>query len=213
MAHGYKGGGRRTTLTKRLTDDLLDLVAAGNSIATSAAACHVPESTLYGWLARARDADTLLAADPDAHLTDAQRTYSEFAERLRNARARGEVELVNTVHEVIKGGQLVEEEPLVDHRGNLVTNADGEVMYRRRWAPADGRLAMKVLAVTRPAEWGEKRQVELTGPDGTPVQINTTVVVALAERVAEFRREREQDDETLVGEVVEPGEVEGPTRP
>jgi hypothetical protein len=135
--------GSRGILTPALADRITNLVAHGNYIATAAQACGVGERTIYDWISKGEEAAQALAKGepvaPRAHL------YVRFAQGLADARARAETDAVEVVEQVMRGGHLLEEAPIVTPDGRLARDDQGEILYRRKYAPPDGKLALAYL--------------------------------------------------------------------
>jgi hypothetical protein len=198
--------GSRGILTPALADRITNLVAHGNYIATAAQACGVGERTIYDWISKGEEAAQALAKGepvaPRAHL------YVRFAQGLADARARAETDAVEVVEQVMRGGHLLEEAPIVTPDGRLARDDQGEILYRRKYAPPDGKLALAYLGAAFPLRWRPNVQrLEVTGADGAPVQVEATaraddLATRLQEHVA--RRQLElQSGDVVEGEIVD----------
>jgi hypothetical protein len=192
--------GRRSILTTQLADDVVALVEAGNYITTAAAAVGVSDRTIYDWIAQGEDATA--AAERGEQLPARALVFARFAQGIARARARAEVSAVGVVEQVMAGGHLVEETPIVTPDGKLARDDAGEILYRRKYAPPNGELALKYLASAFPLRWRPNVQrLEVTGADGAPVRVETDRADDLAARLTAHVQRREQ-------EALESGDVE-----
>lgn len=196
--------GRPTVLTPERRARILDLIADGNHLGTACAAVGIHRTTYYQWLSKGQDA--LDEAESTGQpIPDAQRVYVDFLDKVGRARARAETKAIDVVQRSMVGGFVLSEKPLQDVNGDPVYDSNtGEVLYERTYSQPDGRLAMEYLARARPQEWGRNQatKVEMSGPEGGPVQVEQSVVIAdLASRVASVVAAREQDRELEAAEV------------
>lgn len=194
--------GRPSLLTDEARiERFLDLLRAGNHATTAGAATSIGQSTLYGWLELAQEATAELheayaLADaegrPRPHPATVLSHHAvrcvEFSERFARARAEGEVAVVTTIHRVIHGGHLISRKPALTGEGMPIYDETGALVYEEVFAQPDGKLGLEVLSRSAPDRWGRMgpQQIELSGPGGGPVQVESaTVVKALAERLGE----------------------------
>lgn len=192
--------GRRSILTPQLADDIVALVEAGNYITTAAAAAGVSERRIYDWIAQGEDATA--AAERGETLPGRALVYARFAQGIARARARAETAAVAVVEQVMVGGHLLEEEPVLTKDGSIARDDDGEILWRRKYAPPDGKLALAYLGVAHPLRWRPNVQrLEVTGADGAPVRVESERVDDLAERLSLHIQRRQQ-------EAIESGDVE-----
>lgn len=198
--------GRPTILTHELANHILDIISDGNHATTAIAAVGISQSAFYDWIAKGRDAQDAIAAGESVDET--QRVYAEFAERVARARARAEMRAVGTVRRSMEGGHVLSEEPVLDLEGQPVRDDSGEILYKRTYSAPDGKLALMYLERARPDEWARSApdRVEVSGPNGAPVQVEQQVVIAgLAERVAAVAARRREDAELEAAEADDEG--------
>jgi transposase-like protein len=203
--------GRKTLLTPDRKNRILELVEAGNHIATACAHVGIGTSTLYRWLDQAADVDEQIAQGqrPDV----AKQVYVDFRDALALARAKAEVGAVKVIHRSMEGGFVISETPLQDASGDALRDDNGNILYSRTFTQPDGRLALAFLARSWPEKWGQNAQrVELSGPGGSPVQVQQVgQISALAQRLHEVAAARQADleleaagdDEVMDADVVE----------
>jgi hypothetical protein len=200
--------GQPTKLTRERRTRILELIEDGNHLRTACAAAGVSHTAFYRWLNRGEDARET-AESTGQPIPDAEAVYVEFVDAVARARARAETKAVSVVQRSMVGGFVLSEEPLQNVDGDPVCDpATGEVLYKRTYSQPDGRLALQYLERSRPTEWGRQAasKVELSGPDGGPVQVEQSVVIAsLAERVAGVVAAREADRELEAAEQDEDG--------
>lgn len=181
-------------------DRLLDLLREGNHATTACAAVNLGQSTLWGWLSAAQDAQADLdearadaAADgrPEPAAGTVITPYAarclEFSARYARARAEAETKVVHTIGRVIQGGHLISRKPALTGDGTPIYDEDGALVYEEVYAQPDGKLGLEFLSRSAPARWGRQGplEVEVSGKDGGPLQVESGVVVkALAERLA-----------------------------
>lgn len=193
--------GRPTGLGDReRIDRLLDLLRGGNHASVACAVSGIGQSTLYGWLSAAEDAAAALVTaraeasaegllEPHAAQTISayQARCLEFSERYARARADSETAIIASITKVIHGGHLISRKPALTGEGTPIYDEDGALAYEEVYAQPDGKLGLEVLGRSAPTRWGRQGplQVQVSGPDGAPIQIEQPVVVkALAERLA-----------------------------
>lgn len=176
-------GGRRSKLTPETHDAIVRAVRAGATFENAAQAAGIGETTLYRWLQEAEE-------------DDAPEAKREFREDLFRARAEVEVRvLAGSVMKAAMGGYVIEE--------TTITKPDGSVETRIKRAPADGRVGLDLLARRDPGRWARRNPVELSGPGGGPIQVQSTTIQELSARLAEELAELE---DAVDGEIVEDGE-------
>lgn len=179
-------GGRRSKLTPETHDAIVRAVRAGATHEAAAGAAGIDESTLYRWLR-------------EAEAEDAPADKRQFHQDLARARAEVEVRVVaGSVMRGIMGGYELEKTTL--------TRPDGTVEERVRYAPADPRTGLEFLARREPSRWGRRNPVEISGPGGGPVLVQTAVIHELSARL--FEELTADDDVEIEAEVLSEEEGE-----
>lgn len=145
--------GRPTALTDQVADAIIAAVERGNHITTACALAHVSRHSMYAWVNRANHVEAAINAgqDYDRH----ELRFLDFRNRLEEARALAEARAVSVVERSMAGGFLISEEPVVNDRGEVQRDDDGEILYKRTWSQPDGRLALSYLGRSRPDVWGQ----------------------------------------------------------
>jgi hypothetical protein len=211
-----KPNGRPPLLNDELQNTICGHLETGNYLATAAELSGVSRAAVYNWLARGNDAlhDTHTTGTP---IPETEHRYVKFVDAVAHAQARAENTAVKSIDKVIRGGFVLVERPVIGPDGLVVLGPDGEPVVERTLAPPDGKLALEVLGRKFPDRWGrrETARVELSGPDGGSVQVESSVVVsAVAERLVAVRAARAGDvaqlppgdDGVVEGELVDGGD-------
>jgi Homeodomain-like domain len=193
-----------TGLTPERRARLLELIEDGNHATTACAIVGISRTTFYNWLNRGEDAAAALAEERDVDLAT-EGVFVDFVVTVTRARAHAERNAVDVIQRSMRGGFVLSEEPIVNADGDVVCHpSTGEPLFKRSFAQPDGRLALEYLARARPQEWSRQQaaaKVEVSGPEGGPVQVEQQVVIAsLAERVAAVVAAREADRELEAAE-------------
>lgn len=174
-----RSGGRPTKLTDEMADRIVTAVRAGNYLETAAHYAGVHPATVFRWLKEADD-------------DDAPASKVRFREAVNRARAESEIRVVGQIQRVIMGGQVLREVTR--------TMPDGGTETERHYAPPDGRVALEFMSRAYPDRWARRSAIEVSGPDGGPIQVEQGRVIAtLAERLHASLN----DEETVDAEVVE----------
>lgn len=195
--------GRRPALTPQIAAEIVALVEAGNYVQTAAQVVGLNPATVWQWLQKGEEARTALA-DGEALAPQAQ-AYIEFVETLTRARARAEVHAVGVVQQVMVGGFLIEETPVVAKDGTLVRDPEtGDILYARKYAQPDGKLAMEYLSRSAPDRWSREpaQRLEVT-PDAAAAIDSDDTAVSLAARLAALQAERRGEIEAAPEDVVD----------
>jgi hypothetical protein len=189
--------GRRSHLTRERHDRIIEIISAGNHLATAADVAGIGESTLYQWLQLGRDARA--ARDRGERLSRRALEYAEFAESVTRARATATIHAIGVVHKAMEGGYVLSEKE--------TTYPDGKRTVARTFAAADGRLALEFVSRQAPDLWGRNgvARVELTGPDGGSIAVEeSTMAAALAARFQEVLDRRAEERRELEAARLDP---------
>ncbi|MFI9845051.1 hypothetical protein ACIHFD_49090 [Nonomuraea sp. NPDC051941] len=183
--------GRPTKLTQELQEALCEYVRKGNYLTVACDLIGVHESTVYRWLERG---EALAVEDADAAASDLDpddARFLDFYQAFTRARAQAEAMFVEVVVQVATGGVSIKE---------VIRQPDGSI-EERQYTPPDAKPAFEWLARTRHERWGQRKALEVSGPNGAPVQLSHQADVAdrLAARVAEVRAKRVQEEEGADG--------------
>ncbi|GAA3253012.1 hypothetical protein [Nonomuraea helvata] len=165
--------GRPTKLTPDLQDQLCRHLAAGHFLGMAAELCGVGRSTVHRWMAEGEgeDAPTELRA---------------FREAVTRARAKAADVLIAAALADAVGGVLVRE----------AERPDGT--RERAWSQPNGRIALDLLSRMFPDDWRPVKAVEVSGPQGGPVNLthNEAVIENIRARVAKSRARRQAETGT-----------------
>ena len=96
------GAGRRTTLTQKIQDCLVENIKDGNYYTTACGYCQVPESTFYLWMKRGEEElERIIEAQKKTgkpvEPSRREGIFLEFVETIKNASAIAEVTAVKKV--------------------------------------------------------------------------------------------------------------------
>lgn len=164
--------GRPCGLTPQVHDGIVKALRLGATIKIAAGSVGVGVASYYQWLARGR---------ADIEAGEASR-FADFAEAVRGASHRGDVELLASVRLQTKGRQC----RACGGQGTIrAGDAGGNKGDDRRLrcdgcrgsgfaiAP-DGRLALDLLGRRHPDDFGRKsrQRVEVVGDGGGPVRVD-----------------------------------------
>jgi len=165
---------RPPALTDEVERTIVDALLGGNYLNVAAAYANISDTTLYRWL------------------NDDRPRYRRFREAISRARAQAEVRATAKLQELIVGG--------IVKRRSVTTAPDGTRTVEEERSLPDGKAIGFYLERAHPERWGRRQALEISGPQGGPVQVLD--VAGIASRVAgaiEARRE----DEALLGPVPE----------
>lgn len=155
--------GRRSKLTPETQERIISAIRAGNFVDTAARFAGVHPSTVWRWWSEGGE-------------EDAEPIKQDFREAVERARAEAEVRMVAATIKDAMGGVLVKK--------TTRTRPDGTEEVEEQFTPPNGKVALDYLWRTSPARWGRKSNVELTGADGGPIQIEQSATVrSLAARL------------------------------
>lgn len=196
--------GQPTKLTPARHAAIIADIEAGNYFETACRANGIGKSTAYGWLDRGKaererieagltDTQRTENGDPPAHL---ERRYLEFSDAVERARARAEEKHLANVQRIALGGQVIEEEEVIDPESGKV------IGRKRKYHLGDWRASGFVLERAHARNWGRRQTVEVSGPEGGPVQVDASDGVRIAEQLREFLAGVRNDPRIIEGRVV-----------
>jgi hypothetical protein len=202
--------GRPTRCTAELTEQIADIVRAGDYLTTACALTGTVYVTAQSWLERGateteRRAAGLTAAQRREHdlpSAASQQPYVDFLGAITRARAEAESRHVRNVERIAMGGQVTELREEVAPDGTKVTT--------KKVSIGDWRASMAYLERVNTQRWGRRQTVEVTGADGGPVQVDATAGARLAARLEGFMRQVREDPNVIEGQVVRRAIASGP---
>lgn len=165
-ANRRKGSGRPQHRPHECTPWVIDRIVEARGVlaswADAAAYGGKSEAGVMHWLARAREACetagldiTRLPLDAAEKVTLGERPFVELLERSTRARSEMKVSLLAGIALHAKGGQLYDEN----------NKKVGKPVV------SDWRAGSKLLAITDPQHYAEKRRHEISAPDGAPLEV------------------------------------------
>jgi len=178
----------RTKLTPARHKAIIDTITAGNYFDPACAIAGITRQTGYNWLERGSiERERLEAGITDQERTEQgippaheERRYLDFFDAVERARALAEQRHAQNVERIAMGGSVIEEEDILDP----VTGA--LVGRKRKFHLGDWRASAFYLERTAPLRWGRRQTVEVSGPEGGPMQVEASDGVRLAERLRDF---------------------------
>jgi hypothetical protein len=183
-------------LNPELERVIIDAVEKGNHLTVACALAGINDNTLYRWL-RTADAIEVKLDQPDPEpVSDEDLALVRFRDRLRLARGTAEARAVAIVQQVMAGEALIEEKPALSGDGLPIYDSAGELVYERKWAQPNGRLALDYLSRSAPSRWAPKIADGFDPPQSTSGAgapdpgVPPAVVDALVNRLREFTAAR-----------------------
>lgn len=187
------------SITKVTTADrIIQALAAGNYAEHAAASAGIPKVTLYDWLKRGARYNTALDRGKDlTDFTRLDRLCGDFANAVATAQAEATVRDAALAAQLAQGG--------FEHRTVTVKkDKDGNVVERTEKVehlPPDSSMIRWRLERREQATWGKNAPLEITGPEGGPVEVTVAEKRAgfldhLTERASQLDA-AERDDLTV----------------
>lgn len=172
--------GRPTLLTPEVEKRLVDAVRLGAPVAIAAAHAGICENSFYNWSQAGRE--ELEARDAGEPPNPAHDPHVRLWERVVDARAAAAIRNIGQLQKAAAGGYVTEETSRKyrdPETGRIVT----ETTTKR--APVDWRAAAWWLERQQRVHFGKGAdQVELTGANGGPLQVEASIdVQALTQRL------------------------------
>ncbi len=158
---------------------MIDATRQGAPVQTAAAVAGIGRTTFMTWLARGRDEAARIAdgLEPDP----AEEPFVTLLEKIAHARELAHAGAVLQLRRLINGGYITKE--VTRKMRDPETGQIVEETTVDRAGP-DFRAISWYLERAHRAEWGKDATVlEITGPQGGPVAVETTDADALAERL------------------------------
>jgi hypothetical protein len=170
---------RPVLLTPEVESKLIDATRQGVPVETAAAFASISRASFMRWLARGRDELTRQddGQDPDPN----EAPYAQLLERVA-AHELAHAGAVPQLRRLINGGFVVKE--ITKEVRDPETGQVYEETTVDRAAP-DFRTISWYLKRAHRSQWGKDAlEVQISGPQGGPVQVETTSAGELAERLA-----------------------------
>lgn len=194
--------GRPTALSPENRKRILDAVEMGAPYRLAAAAAGIHPGTMSNWIARGERAQDALDLGND--ISDVEEWFRTFREEVEYARGRGGLRVLLNIQRVAQGGELKK------RTTKQVRGPEGwETHVEEEFTTPDWRAGAWVADRTFRDLVGKDpaTEVEVSGPDGGPVQVTATALSETAERiarlVAERRLELEDGSDIVDGEIVD----------
>lgn len=177
-----RGDGIPVTVEERILDE----IRHGSFIDAAAGAAGIERSTFYDWLKDGASAHQKQARG--VRLTASERRYATFASAVYEAEHDAETREVGGIYRLGVGGGSVTET-------TTVTDPDGKETVRVTVKELPPNLqAMAWHAERRwAAKWNRRQQIEVSGPEGGPIQVESPLADVMAQLDAMDRRQRSID--------------------
>lgn len=214
--------GRPSKLTIEVQEKICTAIQLGGYIETAAAFGGVDKDTLYDWLKRGqREIDRRRRLgeeverensfdqnqrqrkhrpeelerrrkreETDKVTRGAEQAYVAFSDSIKKALADAELGYLSVIHKAAKGGSVVSRITTQNDDGTSTTS---EKFSRSEWTAAAWCLERR-----SPEKWG-RRQVEVVGSDGSPLEIKISWADAIRETL-KLKEERREKDVTILSD-------------
>lgn len=163
----------------RVIDRAVETFRLGGSQRDVADRCGVAREVVREWVRRGTvvSSDIFAGRRLVAELTRHERKCFDFVQLTAQAEAEGKVYLLGLAERLSAGGYIVEtvtEKVEAQEDGTLKVV---ERTTKRATAAPDGQMIRWRLATRWPEEFSQRGSLELTGPDGGPVQIEAMPII------------------------------------
>jgi hypothetical protein len=170
---GYRQATDGSQVPVTYMDRIVEAISLGGFLHDAAARVGVTVETLRDWRRQGNKAlaDVLAGRKRRSHFTKRERQYAELAQRMETAEAEARLRLLGIGQQLAQGGaELVEtiEKVVEPDRG---PRRVVERTTRTSHSLPDARMVTWLLSHRWPADFAGR--VELTGPAGGPVQVDT----------------------------------------
>lgn len=159
---------------------LLEAVGAGVPIAQACLHAGISESAHFRAMDAGAEAEE--AAEAGGRLDDRQTAYREYRESFLRARAAVAAVHVALIGKAARGGQVIRE--------TTRREPDGTIETDREFSRGEWKASAWLLSKSFPGDFGDRKQVEHSGPGGGPIEHASPAEEALqtlAERLAAVR--------------------------
>jgi hypothetical protein len=168
-------------------DRLCEVLRTGDFVHAACEAAHIDQSTYYGWLAKGADAARKIAAGE--RVTANERRYAEFVTLARDAETEGRQRIVGAIaSHATTGAVVVTKTKKLDARGKVI-----ERTIREEHRPSDPSSAQWMAERRWPKDWNRRQQLEVSGPEGGPIKIESPLADLMSKLDAMDRREQAID--------------------
>jgi hypothetical protein len=144
--HNLPGPGRPSLYDPSMNDQARKLALLGLTDAEVAEFFGVDERTLNNW----------------------KEQHPAFVQSLNDGKIKADADVADSLYRRAMG------EVVFTERRVKATNGEYEIVRLMQSVPADPGAAKLWLTNRQPTRWRDKQAVELSGPDGGPVQIDAT---------------------------------------
>lgn len=193
--------GHRFTRGERI----VQAIRTGAYVETAAAAADVDKGTLYDWLKAGARAHSKRA--DGKRLSANEKRYAEFASAVHRAEAEAELDDIDGLHKLARGGLVVEVKTTTSKAGDVVA----ETVREETLAPNVPALMWR-LERRHPDRWGRRQAIEVGGIGDAGVgKVASPLAVLMSELDAMDRRQHDALAATGAVETALPAQETDPT--
>lgn len=162
---------------------IIQVLETGEFLHAACVAAATDGSTLNQWIDKGSDAARKRGRGE--RLTANERRYLAFALEVGAAQARGRERIIGSISAAAAGAVKKITQTKKDKDGNVV-----ETIERTEELPGDVNAAQWIAERRWNRDWGRRQQLEVTGAEGGPVQVQSPLVDLVAALDAMDRRGR-----------------------
>jgi len=191
-----KGPRRLKVVDPEIRSRFLAAVRNGSPLGHAANNSGWSDTSMFRAWTRGHDAAEAMAAGEPINSVD--QAYYDFMVETKQARSAVAVRNTALIQKAAQGGYLIRE------RTRRLPG--GVVETERDYAPVEWRAADRLLTISFGNEFRESRQLEISGPNGGPVQVESSSLrehaARLRQRILELEAREDDEDGIVDGEVV-----------
>lgn len=172
------------------SERICEILRTGDFVHAACAAAGVNESTYYGWLAKGAAAVTKHATGE--RLNANEKRYAVFTAQVRDAEQEGRQRVLGAISSSATVGSVQRTTTKkTDRRGKII-----ERTVREETRPPDVGAAQWIAERRWPKDWNRRQQLEVSGPEGGPIKVESPLASLMARLDAMDRREQAAIDTT-----------------
>ncbi len=149
----------KSTLTKEIQAQIVEILEAGNYQKTAYESLGIPKATYFNWLKEGEKAES-----KEGKLTKKEETYLDFLDSIKRAVQVARQKNLQCVQDATQGGAVISETEYFDKSGNV--SSKKTVYSAPSW-----QAAAWFLERTSPDEFGRRDRHEHIGKGGRNITI------------------------------------------